>query len=346
MARKTKSPSASDASTSAFGALGIGPDEERMYRLLLARAGLSLADIAAAAKSSQRATDRLLRTLQKKGLASRTPENPGCFYATAPDIVMDTLLLERQRELQRAQAAVEALKHAAAQHAAKPQMVELMASGEAERHVFHSMNRTARYEVLTLVRRPILISDTSDPSRGQPQAEATARGVAFRSIVDHDALSIPGVARAMLEDMRGGEDVRAVPELPFKMVMADRSLALLPLNPGRTDGRVLLARESALLDGLYALFEALWSQAAALSVSATGELEAGAAPGSDGAAGDLVALLAVGLNDKAIASELDVSTRTLDRRILKLMKTLGARTRFQAGWIAGQSVSRRGSTDV
>ena len=40
------------------------------------------------------------------------------------------------------------------------------------------------------------------------------------------------------------------------------------------------------------------------------------------------------LNDKTIAHELDISIRTLDRRVVELLKGLDARTRFQAGWLA------------
>lgn len=46
---------------------------------------------------------------------------------------------------------------------------------------------------------------------------------------------------------------------------------------------------------------------------------------------DLVSMLAAGFKDEAIARKLRLSTRTLDRRISSLMKTLDATTRFQAG---------------
>ena len=52
------------------------------------------------------------------------------------------------------------------------------------------------------------------------------------------------------------------------------------------------------------------------------------------AAAKLIPLLAAGLNDKAIAHELDVSSATLNRRLAELMKALDTRTRFQMGWRA------------
>ena len=45
----------------------------------------------------------------------------------------------------------------------------------------------------------------------------------------------------------------------------------------------------------------------------------------------LLALLAAGLTDQAIARKLGVALRTVERRVRRLMDGLGARTRFQAG---------------
>jgi DNA-binding NarL/FixJ family response regulator len=45
----------------------------------------------------------------------------------------------------------------------------------------------------------------------------------------------------------------------------------------------------------------------------------------------LLALLAAGLTDQAIARKLGVALRTVERRVRRMMDGLGARTRFQAG---------------
>jgi DNA-binding NarL/FixJ family response regulator len=56
----------------------------------------------------------------------------------------------------------------------------------------------------------------------------------------------------------------------------------------------------------------------------------------------LLALLAAGLKDEAIARHLQITTRSLRRRMGKIMDLLNARSRFQAGvqaaargWIPG-----------
>jgi DNA-binding NarL/FixJ family response regulator len=50
----------------------------------------------------------------------------------------------------------------------------------------------------------------------------------------------------------------------------------------------------------------------------------------------VLALLARGLSDRAVAAELDISERTLRRRLAGAMDALGARTRFQAAALAAK----------
>jgi DNA-binding NarL/FixJ family response regulator len=118
------------------------------------------------------------------------------------------------------------------------------------------------------------------------------------------------------------------------MVMADRSIALIPLNLERKGSPTLLVRSSALLDALYAMFELLWNQAAPIGLTRAGELKTGElAARLPEETEELLPLLAAGLNDKAIAHELGISASTLNRRIAELMKSVDARSRFQLGWL-------------
>ena len=117
--------------------------------------------------------------------------------------------------------------------------------------------------------------------------------------------------------------------VPLRLTVADRELALLPLDVNDPHGAALLVRASPLLDGLNAIFDMIWSRAT-LDVAG-----ANASPHSLGSELDaMIPLLAAGLNDKAIAHRLRISVRTLLRRVAKLSTELGARSRFQAGWAA------------
>jgi sugar-specific transcriptional regulator TrmB/DNA-binding CsgD family transcriptional regulator len=88
-----------------------------------------------------------------------------------------------------------------------------------------------------------------------------------------------------------------------------------------------LVRGSSLLEALEALFERYWEISSPLR----------AGPGEEGGplADDdryLLSLLIAGMADKAIASQLRISQRTVQRRIYQLMERAGATTRMQLAW--------------
>ena len=137
-----------------------------------------------------------------------------------------------------------------------------------------------------------------------------------------------------------GEVIRILPRMPMKLLIADRRLALVPLTLEQARDIALVLRPSLLLDALLDLFETMWERAAPFGTAAV------SVPRSEKARraidfDRLVSLLAAGMNDKSIAQELGVSARTLERRILDLVKVLDARTRFQAGWQAAHRSSAK-----
>jgi sugar-specific transcriptional regulator TrmB len=275
----------------------------------------------------------VIEQLEQKGLATRTTGQPRRYIPASPDIAVEALALRRQDELRRARAEIQRLQERATEGAGeRRQMIELLTTREAERHVFEQMQHAAQHELIFLERPPILIAGPEQPN--ETEMKALARGVRYRSIADKTFLELPGVMTRIRADIEAGEEVRVVSQLPFKMVMADRSIALIPLNLERPGSPTLLVRSSALLDAFYAMFELLWSQAAPIAFTRGGVLSTGerVAP-LPVETSDLVPLLAAGLNDKAIAHELGISASTLNRRIAELMKGVDARSRFQLGWL-------------
>jgi sugar-specific transcriptional regulator TrmB len=313
-------------------ALGISEIEERVYEALLDRSGATLSDLERELTLPSRRLQRVLDVLEQKGLVTRTSELPRRHIPASPDIAVEALVLRRQDELRRARAEIRRLQDRAIESAGeRRQMIELVTTREAERHVFEQMQHAAEHELIFLERPPILIAGPEQPN--EPEVKALARGVRYRSIADRAFLELPGVMTRIREDIEAGEEVRVVSQLPFKMVMADRSIALIPLNLERPGSPSLLVRSSALLDALYAMFELLWNQAAPIAITRGGVLRTGELAARLPAETErLLPLLAAGLNDKAIAHELGISASTLNRRIAELMKSVDARSRFQLGW--------------
>jgi len=195
--------------------------------------------------------------------------------------------------------------------------------------MFAQMHRTAQVEMISLTRRPMLISNVNEPDHLLFQC--LERGVRCRALIDADLLNMPGWLEHMRDNTAHGEECRIAASLPFKLIVADRRIAIIPLDLGRPDGPVLLVRSSSLLDALCEVFELLWRNATPFPASDT----EGAAHGRRRSM-PLLSLLTSGLNDKAIELELGMSHRTLARRISELMEELGAATRCQLGWLAAQ----------
>jgi DNA-binding NarL/FixJ family response regulator len=123
-----------------------------------------------------------------------------------------------------------------------------------------------------------------------------------------------------------GEVARLSENLPTKMLIVDHGRGIVPLNdvePG-VHG-VALIEASPLLDALVALFEVLWLTATPIADSSTDEGENGLGPDSH----SLLTLLAADLKDEAIARQLGISRRTVQRRIRALMDLLGVQSRRQ-----------------
>jgi len=343
-ARPNRSATATDRP---FDILGIDEDEETVYRWLLAHPRSTMPELAAALSLPARKTQRLLDAIESKGLTTHTPERPCRYLPASPDMALQALILQRQKDLQSARAAaLELQEQAAAQRPSEhEQIVELITNREAEVQVFEHMHRTAQSEVLTLIRPPGRVSRLNVPSDedGRTQREAVARGVRFRSIVDAEFLAAPGAVERILSDMKTGEEVRVFPSLPFKLLVADRRIAIIPLNLQQPGSPVLLVRSSSLLDALCLLFDILWERAAPIGLNRAGALEAGDPAAWLKDIEDLVPLLAAGMNDKTIAHHLGLSLRTLNRRIGDLSKGLDARSRFQAGWLAALRLASSGT---
>lgn len=330
--------------------LGIGEEEERIYRWLLAHPGATMQEAARGLGLGPGRVQRALAILEAQGLVTHTPQRPSRYVPAAPDIALRAHLLRRRKELQRAEDAIEELREHAAtfkQQDAPEPLVELITSRETEYQVFEQMQLTAEEEVLTLARMPMRLTRLEDVSEQDAQRQARVRGVRYRSIVDSEFLDASsGAVHKTWADMQAGEEVRVLSRLPFKMVLADRRIGLIPLNLQKSGSPALLVRSSALIDALCALFEILWERAGPVSPSASDGLEADPADrllAED--ARELLSLMASGLNDKTIAHELGLSMRTLSRRISQLMEDLDARTRFQAGWLSAVRYANAGAVE-
>ncbi len=147
------------------------------------------------------------------------------------------------------------------------------------------------------------------------------RSIYAAAVMDH-----PDGRRLVQACAAAGEQARLLPQVPMKLKLADRHAALLPLTPVGT-AAALLVRAPVVTAALREYFEMLWDKATPIDP----ERPAAAAPRLPRAQQTVLALMAEGLHDDAIARRAHLSTTTVRRHIAALMKRLDVTSRFAAG---------------
>jgi sugar-specific transcriptional regulator TrmB len=331
-------------SSSALRALGLSSTEDRIYRSLLISDGMTASDISTHLHLALQSSQRVLNALEKNGLVTHSPEQTTRYSAVPPDFAAEVLIARRQTELHHARTDMAKLRDSleSERKGRRPEerLVEILPPRTAGL-MFSQLLHGVQTEILCLERLPGLVSATDKPD--DRYLERVARGVRCRSVTDSQLFNMPGTLNRLSIATAAGEQFRIFPSLPFKLVVFDRRVAIIPLHLVDPDGPVLLVRSSSLLDALCETFEMYWHAAAPFIASHEAVASEDAHDCLPVLADALLSLLASGMNDKSIERELDVSTRTLGRRIGELTKRLGASTRFQAGWLAAQAMHEQRS---
>jgi len=322
--------------TSPLAALGLRPIEEATYRELVARPAATTAELAAALDTSLPAAAAALTSLRDLGLAARSG---GRHIASSPTLALTPLVTQRRDQLRRAEqelATLAARYRATVADRASGDLVEVVTGVEVIRQRFEQLQLTATEEVQALVTATTLVVNGADNAA---EADAVGRGVSYRVVVERALLEKDGGVPNVAAALTAGEEVRVAEQVPIKLVIADRSLAILPMAEDAADlPAAVVVHPSGLLDALQALFDATWEHAWPLCLGPDGALAdqrpAGALLPLDH---QVLSLLLAGLTDRAIASHLGMSMRTVQRRVQRMMELAGVRTRMQLGWHAAQA---------
>jgi sugar-specific transcriptional regulator TrmB len=310
--------------------LDIGDVEERVYRTLLKRRRAPAAVIADELGISPDDATGLLEHLESLGLATHLPESPKSYVAIEPEIAIDALIKQRQHALEWARRAIPVLAKAFAQatveHADRQPVIESVTNRAHLRHLLAQLHQSSRTDLMVFQKGPLIVP--GDQFMGDAATEALVRTVS-----DESYLEAPGGVEELHKDMARGEQARTFSRLPFKMVIADRRAALINLDAKDPDAPKILIHRSTLLEALCLLFEFVWEKATPIVTARDGEVKMKSDVNGQGSESvqALIPLLSAGLNDKAIAQELNISASTLNRRMGELMSIYGVRTRFQLG---------------
>ncbi|MEV6549008.1 helix-turn-helix domain-containing protein [Streptomyces sp. NPDC051597] len=315
-----------------LGAIGLDETQESAYRTLVALGAAEVADLAHRLALPEPDTERALRRLERQGLAAQSSARTGRWVAAPPGVALGALLTQQRHELERAELAAAVLAEEYRAEAAQPavhDLVEVVTGASAVAHRFHQLQLGATDEVCALVTgHPVAVTGVDNES----EERATARGVAYRVVIEREMLALPTGITEVTAALGREEQVRTVERVPTKLMVADRSLAMVPLTGRDAEPAALVVHASGLLESLMGLFEAVWRDALPLRLAGSAVREE--ASGPDATDLEILSLLLAGMTDASVAKQLGLGLRTVQRRVKGLMELTGVTTRLQLGWHA------------
>ncbi|GLW03748.1 hypothetical protein Slala05_73780 [Streptomyces lavendulae subsp. lavendulae] len=316
-----------------LGAIGLDEGQETAYRALVALGAAEVPDLAHRLTLPVPQTERALRHLERHGLAAQSSARPGRWVAAPPGVALGALLTQQRHELEQAELAAALLAQEYRAEAAEPavhDLVEVVTGASAVAHRFHQLQLGAVSEVCALVSgKPQVVTGMEN----EAEERAVVRGVAYRVVIEREVLTLPTGIREAGTALARGEEIRVTAEVPTKLVIADGTLAMVPLTARGAEPAALVVHASGLLESLRGLFEAVWRESRPLRLGTTGYAEEGDG-GPDTTDLEILSLLLAGMTDASVAKHLDLGLRTVQRRVKGLMELSGVTTRLQLGWQA------------
>jgi DNA-binding CsgD family transcriptional regulator len=184
-----------------------------------------------------------------------------------------------------------------------------------------------RHEHLTINTEPVLTSETIAAARPLDRS-VIDRGIRAR------VLGLPpgdgDRSTAHLAELGGGAGMyRELNDLPLKLMVFDRRVALFPADPLNFEAGFIEVDDPPVVQALCGIFDRLWMQGrdpyrqGVTPITLTPREQA------------LVALLSAGHTDVSAANELKLSVRTVAYTMREMMDRLGVENRFQLALLLG-----------
>ena len=319
----------------ALRSLGLSHTEGLLYRALVASGAAELDELAHRCGLAAAEAQRGLESLERHGLAGRSTDAPACWVASPPGVALRALLNDRRHELERAElvALQLAQAHRAERGGEVHDLVEVVVGADAVGQRFHQLQLGAEREISIFVTTEPAVVSSAD---NKAEDVATRRGVKYRIVLEREGLAREA-QQAVVDVLRRDQQIRVVDRLPTKLVIADRRTAMVPVETDTSAPAALIIHARGLVDTLLSLFDSVWRTAWPLVLGPPGSGEyAESSRHLDEIDLQVLSLLLSGASDERVAKQLDISLRTVQRRVRALMDASGATTRIQLGWAASE----------
>ncbi|MFF6995708.1 DUF6879 family protein [Streptomyces sp. NPDC008313] len=333
--------------------LGLGAHAAEVYRAMLKRPDYGVEDLVSTLGWQPEVVRSALDECVRLALVKPSWDEPGQLRVVSPEIGLQALLsrqenefLERQKRI--AEARIEVARfvdeYTAAQQRLRSTVIERIMGLDDIRSRIEEFTQECETELLTFATGGPQTEASRRASR--PLCEELAqRGVVMRSVYLDSVHNDPGTVDHLRWLHRHGDQVRTTASLPSRMLLFDRTHAVLPIDPDASAAGALVLRGQGVIAVLCELFDRVWECAIPFSGGRPQPRDRGEEELS-GQEQAVLRLLGEGLTDEVVARKLGVSVRTGRRITAELMGRLGARSRFQAGLRAAQLGWLSGSETV
>jgi len=317
--------------------VGITAIEEKLYRFFLRHPNSGMDSEKITFDADRRAVDRAFERLKELGLV-RYHHNRG-IVAIDPVVGIEKLIETRLEVLN------EELRGVSAVRTAIPLLLEDQQAGrlspvssDIERIEGLAEIRARLDDLAFFAHREVMAMQPDGPlsaayiEAARPlDLRCLRRGVRMRTIVLNEAVADDRTEKYVQELVALGANLRSVEHSMERMIIYDRAVAVVPIDPGNSARGALIIRQPSLVMSMIALFDRVWSDARPVEASES-------AP----AAGEhlqllekkILTVLSNSSKDEIAARDMGMSVRTFRRHVAELMTRLGASNRFQAALLA------------
>jgi DNA-binding CsgD family transcriptional regulator len=318
-------------------ALGLDPEVERLYLAVLELPALPLPELATRVGMTTARARTAMERLESLGLVSRAAGQPVRWTPISPAVALETLALQRERAIEVARQTAQALQRRFGHRERDASdLIEILTTRETIAQRYVQIQHSATEEILNFDTPPYSL----EPDDIGTELERLAAGIRYRVVYTHEALRVQGRFTTLQHLIAAGQEARALASLPMKLVVADRRLALMPLqiDTSHALASAIVVHASSLLELLALVFEEHWGRAT--PVQDTERAAANGHGGLEPVERRILAMLASGLKDETVARQLGVTERTVRRHVHAILERLDASTRMQAalrardrGWL-------------
>lgn len=318
--------------------LGLNAVSEQVYLTLLGEPPLDEADLAQLLGLTRTQIGAALDQLADLALLRMSRLDPGKQRPVSLERAVALLLRRQEAEFEARRkalldgkaAAAAMIESAARSRSRIPAGVELITGLDNIQTLTESLSQAAVTEACSMV-PTVMPAEALQVSRAVDE-DITGRGVTSR-ILCHESIRSNATALAYERDMLAlGAQVRTAAVVPIRLLIIDRTSAVLPFDPESPREAAILTTAPGMVKTLCELFDRLWADAIPLEETPLPD----EATGLTDSEVELLKILSGGLTDEAAAKRLGVSVRTVKRRMEDLMRRLEAGSRFQAGYRAAK----------